>query len=347
VNATSGFRGYSNYFPIIVKTGASGDLQWAKTYNGEFGVSREASSIMQTADLGYALCGYGGWILKLDALGNVQWSRTYGLLGQSFAIQTSDGGYVLIGSGRNSVNRDAAILVKTDDAGVMLWNKTFSTGTSSSDVFAWAVMETKDGGYALTGQWGDSYFWLATTDSEGNLLVNQTYNVSNMASYSEAFASTADGGYILAGGDGSNAWLVKTDAQGNLRWSRSYTGRTFVSVAQTVDGGYVAAEGNKLFKTDASGEVQWDTGDLLSDKGLYSVIVIEDGGYAVTGGSGYNVWLAKFAPESDVPPPTSETPPSPTNVTPPPFWATVIVAVIVVAVFAADLGLLIYLLKRK
>jgi hypothetical protein len=132
VNATSGFRGYSNYFPIIVKTGAIGDLQWAKTYNGEFGVSREASSIMQTADLGYALCGYGGWILKLDALGNVQWSRTYGLLGQSFAIQTSDGGYVLIGSGRNSVNRDAAILVKTDDAGIMLLNKTFSTGTSSS-----------------------------------------------------------------------------------------------------------------------------------------------------------------------------------------------------------------------
>jgi hypothetical protein len=177
--------------------------------------------------------------------------------------------------------------------------------------------------------------------------VNQTYKVSNIASYSEAFASTDDGGYILAGGDGSNAWLVKTAAQGNLRWSRSYTGRTFVSVAQTVDGGYVAAEGNKLFKTNAPGEVQWDTGDLLSDKGLYSVIVTEDGGYAVAGGSGYNVWLAKFAPESDVPPPTSEKPPSPTNVTPPPFWATVIVAVIVVAVFAAGLGLLIYLLKRK
>ena len=145
--------------------------------------------------------------------------------------------------------------------------------------------------------------------------------------------------YLVFAPSFCNAWLVKTDAQGNLRWSRSYTGRTFVSVAQTVDGGYVAAEDHKLVKTDASGEVQWDTGDLLSDKGLYSVIVTEDGGYAVTGGSGYNVWLAKFAPESNVP--------SPTNRTPPPFWATVLITFIIVTVFAAGLGLLIYLMKRK
>lgn len=302
---------------------------------------------MQTEDSGYILSTHGGHLLKLDADGNIQWVKTYGVsLSASFAIKTSDGSYALAGWMPNGHNFMDALLVKTDQSGFILWNKTLTTGELFGALVS-GLMETKDGGYALTGQWGNSYFWLATTDSEGNLLVNQTYNVSNVASYSEAFTSTADGGYILAWGDGSNAWLVKTDAQGNLRWSRSYTGRTFVSVAQTVDGGYVAAEDHKLVKTDASGEVQWDTGDLLSDKGLYSVIVTEDGGYAVTGGSGYNVWLAKFAPESNVPSPTNRTPPSPTNETPPPFWATVLITFIIVTVFAAGLGLLIYLMKRK
>ena len=335
VNATYGVHGYNGFYPICIKTDASGEVQWAKTYS-EFGVSGNAYSIVQTTDSGYILSTHGGHLLKLYNDGNVQWNKTYGLLlGQSFAIQASDGGYVLIGSVSNSVNRDDIILVKTDDTGVLLWNKTFSTGTSSSDVFARAVMETKDGGYALTGEWGNSYFWLATTDSEGNLLANQTYNVSNMTSYSESFASTADGGYILAGGDGSNAWLVKTDAQGNMQWKRSYAGRSFVSVAQTVDGGYIAAEGNTLVKLDTSGNVQWDTGNLLSDKGLYSVIVTEDGGYAVAGGSEYNVWLGKFAPESATSP--NETAPFPT------IW----IAIGVIILTVVGIGLLVYLRKRK
>jgi hypothetical protein len=175
----------------------------------------------------------------------------------------------------------------------MLWNKTFTPGGSSNAV-VYALMETKDGGYALTGQWRNGDFWLATTDYEGNLLVNQTYNVSNSASYSESFANTIDGEYILAGGDGSNAWLVKTDAQGNMQWNRSYAGRSFVSVAQTVDGGYITAEGNRLVKTDTSGNVQWNTDNSLSGD-LHSVIVTKDGGYAVTGTSNYTVQLAKFA----------------------------------------------------
>ena len=340
VNATYGLHGYNQFLPTLVKTDSSGEMQWKKTYGTEFGVSYAAKSIVQTTDSGYVLSGYGGWILKLDAEGNVQWNKTYGVsLSQSFAIQASDGGFVLAGWMRNNLNGMDTYLVKTDQNGFVLWNKTFTPG-GSSNALVNALMETNDGGYAVTGEWENGYFWLAITDSVGNLLVSQTYNVSNVVSYSESFAKTVDGGYILAGGDGlggeGNAWLVKTDSLGNAQWIRSYPGTYFVSVSQTADGGYLAAKENLLVKTDASGNVQWDTGNLLNDKGLYSVLVTNDGGYAVAGGSGYNVWLAKFASESNISPNDSSTPLSTT-------W--IVVAIIVVAV--VGVGLLVYFKKRK
>lgn len=331
--ATYGPHGYYNRSALLIKTDGVGEIQWRKTYSNELGYP--VLSVMQTKDLGYILSTHGGHLLKLDADGNIQWNKTYGVsLSASFAIKTSDGGYVLAGWMRNNYNFMDTLLVKTDQSGFVLWNKTFTT-SESSDVLVYGLMETKDGGYALTGQWEDSYFWLATTDSAGNLLVNQTYNVSNLASYSESFANTVDGGYLLAGGDGSKAWLVKTDAQGNMQWNRSYAGLSFVSVAQTVDGGYIAAESNALVKTDASGNVQWDTGNLLSEKGLNSVIVTKDGGFAVAGGSEYNVWLAKFAPESVVPP--DETSSFPT------IW----IAIAAITVAVASIGLLVYFKKHK
>jgi hypothetical protein len=340
VNATYGLHGYNQFLPTLVKTDSSGEMQWKKTYGTEFGVSYAAKSIVQTADSGYALSGYGGWILKLDAEGNVQWNKTYGMsISQSFAIQARDGGFVLAGWMRNNLNRMDTFLVKTDQNGFALWNKTLTTGRQS-DALVYALLETNDGGYALTGEWENGYFWLAITDSVGNLLVSQTYNVSNVVSYSVSFAKTVDGGYILAGGDGlggeGNAWLVKTDSLGNAQWIRSYPDIYFVSVSQTVDGGYLAAKGNLLVKTDASGNVQWDTGSLLSDEGLYSVLVTKDGGYAVAGGLRYNIWLAKFASESNIPPNDSSAP----FVT---IW--IVVAVIMVAVVGA--GFLVYFTKRK
>ena len=340
VNATYGLHGYYQFLPTLVKTDSSGEMQWKKTYGTEFGVSYAAKSIVQTTDSGYVLSGYGGWILKLDAEGNVQWNKTYGVsLSQSFAIQASDGGFVLAGWMRNNLTRMDTFLVKTDQNGFALWNKTLTAGRPS-DALVYALLETNDRGYALTGEWENRYFWLAITDSVGNLLVSQTYNVSNVVSYSESFAKTVDGGYILAGGDGlggeGNAWLVKTDSLGNAQWIRSYPGIYFVSVSQTADGGYLAAKENLLVKTDASGNVQWDTGNLLNDKGLYSVLVTNDGGYAVAGGSGYNVWLAKFASESNSSPNDSSTPLSTT-------W--IVVAIIVVAV--VGVGLLVYFKKRK
>jgi predicted secreted protein len=236
--------GYTNSFGAggydawLVKTDASGNMQWNKTYGGIF--DDAASRLVQTSDGGYALAGwtasFGGggwenpWLIKTDSAGNMQWNKVYvgpSPSGQAYAfVQTSDGGYALAGFttvfGAGGFD---AYLIKTDSAGNMQWSKTY--GGTGKDV-AYALVQTSDGGYALAG-WTNSFgaggydFWLVKTDSNGNMQWNKTYGgTSDDVAY--ALVQTSDGGYALAGltnnsGVGSYyAWLVKTDVESGLAW---------------------------------------------------------------------------------------------------------------------------------
>jgi hypothetical protein len=104
---------------FLIKTNASGNLQWAKTY-GEVGYD-EAYSVQQTSDGGYIVAGAtysfgaGNFLIKTDANGNLQWAKTYGGTGGESANsvrQTSDGGYIVAGGTYYRV-----VLIKTDENG--------------------------------------------------------------------------------------------------------------------------------------------------------------------------------------------------------------------------------------
>jgi len=110
---------------FLIKTDASGNVQWAKTYGGT-GDDR-AYSVQQTSDGGYIVAGYtyslgaGGrdfFLVKTDANGNLQWAKTYGGTGIDSTIsvqQTSDGGYIVAGwtDSFGAGNWDI-LLIKTD-----------------------------------------------------------------------------------------------------------------------------------------------------------------------------------------------------------------------------------------
>ena len=254
--------GAGKYDLWLVKTDSAGNPQWNRTYGGAD--YDYAYSLAQTSDEGYAIAGhtdsYGAgdddfWLVKTDASGILQWSRTYGGTNNNYAhsmVQTSDGGYALAGYAESYTADDPNFwLVKTDSAGNLQWNQTY--GGAVYD-YAYSVVQTNDGGYALAGL-TDSYgaggydFWLVKTDSIGNPQWNQTYGG---ASYEIAYSmvQTSDNGYALAGFSASfgagkyDFWLVKTDSAGNQQWNQTYGGSKFdyaYSVVQTSDGGYVLA----------------------------------------------------------------------------------------------------------
>jgi hypothetical protein len=366
-NATfsSASRGYAGYTPLLIKTDSSGAVQWQKNaIGGPYEGDSFAYSIVQTGDSGYALCGNVhfsyGWLVKTDAEGNVKWNITLeGPLTEGGVTQTKDGDHVIAGDISNNIYVAAQtatyvniitsdVLLKFDQHGNRLWNKTFSEGSSAVAVIT--LVEANDGGYAVAGTW-NAHFWFAKTDSNGNLQWNQIYNVSNLGGVFNSIAKTKDGGYILAGAENDGqggylgrAWLLKTDAKGNMQWNHSYaSGDTFYSVVQTTDGGYIAV-GHYLshvdatplallVRTDSSGNVQWNATYGYAESRLSSVTLTTDGGFAVSGKLNNTIWLAKFAPESAV----SETP----NLM---VW---IIAIAVVIVAVAGAGLLVYLRKRK
>jgi hypothetical protein len=122
--------GAGNYDFWLVKTDASGIMQWNETYKGAN--DDEAYALVQTSDGGYALAGYtyslgagnnDFWLVKTDASGNMEWNKAYGGTGSDWAsalVQTSDGGYALAGTTYSFGSGKADFwLVKTDASGVV------------------------------------------------------------------------------------------------------------------------------------------------------------------------------------------------------------------------------------
>jgi hypothetical protein len=179
---TNFWSGGHNYDAFLIKTNASGNVQWAKTYGGTNNDS--AYSVQQTSDGGYILAGVtysfgagGGdaFLIKTNASGNVQWAKTYGGAGIDKFIsvqQTSDGGYIAVGytSSFGAGGYDV-FLVKTDANGNIIWAKTY--GGWNNDI-ASSVRQTSDGGYIVAGTtWsfgtGNGDVFLIKTDANGNI----------------------------------------------------------------------------------------------------------------------------------------------------------------------------------
>ncbi len=307
--------GAGDYDIFLIKTDASGNIIWAKTYGGTNW--DRVYSVQQTSDGGYIV---GGWIspvvatlddvflIKTDANGNIIWAKTYGGTGDdqdNSVQQTSDGGYIVAG-GTDSfgAGTDDIFLIKTDANGNIQWAKTY--GGISID-YAYSVQQTSDGGYIVAG-WtlsfgaGDGDVFLIKTDANGNLQWAKTYG-GTADDYAYSVQQTSDGGYIVAGytasfGAGSDdIFLIKTDANGNIQWAKTYGGTAddyAYSVQQTSDGGYIlagytysfGAGGSDFFlmKTDANGNIQWaKTYGGTDFDYAFSFQQTSDGGYILAG----------------------------------------------------------------
>jgi hypothetical protein len=210
------------------------------------------------------------------------WSRTYGGASSDSAkalVQTGDGGYAIAGYttsfGAGSYD---FWLVKIDANGNMEWNRTYG---GTGDDIAYALVETSDGGYALTGSG-----LFVKTDAYGNMEWNQAHGGSSLV-------ETSDGGYAYSTA-GISPQLVKTDAKGNIQWKRTYEREGFHflnSLVQTSDGGYALAgkigfimTSFWLLKTDEYGNMEWENSyGEYGTSGASSLVETSDGGFALAG----------------------------------------------------------------
>ena len=228
-------------------------------------------------------------ILELDSnsstafIGELEFVQSYGGSGEDTAqaiVATDDGGYAVLGfsnstdgdlSGKTTAVNDYWLL-KLDADGNLEWSKTYG---GSKDDRGQSLIQTKDGGYALTGYAmsddGDSSVnkgfhdnWLLKLNSFGKIEWEKSFGFSGH-DHSYDLLETDDGGFFFVGflditsarADGNTVkgntttlhgvgefWGTKIDASANLQWRGYYGGSSndrAHSVVQADDGGYVMA----------------------------------------------------------------------------------------------------------
>jgi hypothetical protein len=213
----------------LLKLNASGRPQWKKEVGcatgapGDYGLG---VSVQQTSDGGYVL---GGGILgchglyiqralveKLDMQGQIVWAFAYSAGSNGSSItqirQTTDGGYIAVGSAHGADFHLDALIFKLDGAGTVQWQRKLDP-TGSTGAYFNAVRQTSDGGYVATGEFYDidqnypypTSVLVASFDPSGNVRWQKGFNNvdgrGSPSGYEHAFAGiqTSDGGYLVTG----------------------------------------------------------------------------------------------------------------------------------------------------
>ncbi|MEZ5107269.1 MAG: hypothetical protein R2757_22380 [Draconibacterium sp.] len=244
---------------LLKKLDSNGTLQWEKELEGA------AYSIVQTIDGGYALAGRirseekkGLWVVKLDSNGILQWDKTFEGYQANSIIQTTDGGLAVAGFVwiKGYYENSGFQIIKIDKQGTLLWSKTYAGGANSDE--AQSIIQTKDGGYVVTGfifkgnttQILNSYInndlWVLKLNSNGEKQWEQSFG-GDYDDGANSIVQTTDGGYILAGytkskGNGEkDFWVLKLSVSGDLQWDKSFgkeNDDVANSIIQTTDEGY-------------------------------------------------------------------------------------------------------------
>lgn len=208
---------------------------------------------------------------------SILWQRTIGGNGSDvvYSLQpTADGGYVLGGysnsnaSGEKSENSRGLIdawIVKTDENGAILWDKTI--GGSGDDFFT-SLNQTSDGGFIvgmgsnsnISGEKTDNSrggldYWILKLDSSGNIEWQKTIGGAQPEFDTYVF-QTEDGGYFVSGYSDSGVsgdktapsngqrdyWVLKLNPSGTIVWQKSLGGSTLdrgIISIETADGGFL------------------------------------------------------------------------------------------------------------
>lgn len=253
-----------------------------------------------------------------------EWSRLYGTDAASSngrsVIPTTDGGYIAVGeivylSASGYATDQKIYVVKLNKDGEITWETKIQADAAAekSGGTAYSAIETRDGGYLISGVVTDVSGksrivpLLAKLDSQGNVEWDKSYDDLSPSTdlHGESIVESPDGGYLITGFSAnsyavSSAYLLKVDDEGNKVWYKTYRFdadiQYFNEIMASPDGGYVAVgaldsmitpqqDGSVIVKLDAQGEVEWEQTRTLPSSGrtLRSIEPSQDGGYVVSG----------------------------------------------------------------
>ena len=238
---TISYQGFEGWQVWTVRTDASGNTLWSKSWLTTFG--GEAQGVVATSDGGVIIVAGiqdpdGTWdaaLVRYGADGSELWSKTYSAAGDDFGaalVQSPDGGFAFSGttSSKGAGGQDMW-LVRVAADGAVQWQATYGGPGDDWSRGLVTVPESLGGGFAVVGATGakgsdNSDCWVVRVDAAGKELWDAKFGGPKNDAC-DSVAVLADGGFAMTGtrdappssthADGQ-FWLLRLDAMGALIW---------------------------------------------------------------------------------------------------------------------------------
>ncbi|MBK6541958.1 MAG: T9SS type A sorting domain-containing protein [Flavobacteriales bacterium] len=196
------------------------------------------------------------YLARIGVNGDSLWTKVHGTAQSenAFAISLAqDGGFLVTGYRLQSGNQYDMLLMRTDDDGELLWQRTYGSPWSDNAAFA---TELPSGRIVLAGAERASanvqkrpvlYMLEADGDEVWTVLFDER---TESAVFYAIPLLMEDGGFAISGGENVNGTphglLVRTDSLGELLWKRWYSTNDAIDnytydVRRTLDGGFILA----------------------------------------------------------------------------------------------------------
>lgn len=232
----------------LARLRADGTTAWEWMLTGQ-----RFASVDATPDGGVIAAGGSPdvWLYRLDGAGQFLWSKVYtGVSSSVSAVRAiPGGGFVFVGPG---------VVVRTDDAGAIVWRKKLSQslGLAIRDA-RWAA-----GGVVVAGEYGTSSarndLWLARLDGAtgdvawSNRILVGVSTYQNVLLTGSSLAVAADGDYLvvsydLPGGTSARTFVARFAPDGTRRWARALNGDDVGPWSRRPNALAVAPDGDLLF----------------------------------------------------------------------------------------------------
>lgn len=246
--------------------------------------------MIKTADGGYALLGESDslgsdiFMIKVDALANLQWSKKFGTPNSddyaSSLVQTSDGGFLVIGTYTDPTFSLRAWLLRLNSSGDTIWTKKYYDASSSLQTGSYVDIYNNQYTIGINSDavTAGSFLYLYRTDTMGNIL--------STLSTSTEFGKVLpiDNGYLMTATNSTfpppSINIFRLDTVGSLSFDKYFSDPGFTRSLRA----YSSAICGTGFLTVGSTD-------------LYSANVNENNFYLLkTNSTGDSIWSRSWGP---------------------------------------------------
>lgn len=221
--------------------------------------------------------------------------------------QTSDGGYVLVGTGflvdLVPSGHVYGIVIKLKPSGHVHWAKRLTKSSGSDLRLAFtSVSDAPDGGFVVTGidctdgSLCDGHTILLTFNSSGTVISAKSFG--NRTQGNATIIKASGGGFLLAFSSAKNdttlagASLIRVSATGDILWKKFFKNFAFRAAPASDDGVILAGPRcdrhscRDLFvvRLKSDGQTEWNARFTAISSIISDITQTSDGGYLLAGG---------------------------------------------------------------